>query len=315
MTDGARGRKHPARPVRWRLEWIGVRTATAIVRLLPERWALRLGAVAGRAAAALIPRRREIALANLRLAYPAWSEARRAALARQNLEEIGRIMIEWSYLTRLSPDDVLARLELVGFEHYEAAVARGKGLLAVTAHYGYWELLPTALRARYPDHSIAVVGRPQRNPLVYEMIVRRRLLGAEMLPRDARTILRALRRGATIGVLIDQYTPKRRTGMVSPFFGGRVWTRTGPAGLARHTGAALVPVHIRRIAGTRHRMEFGPEIEVPQTGDRATDVAEGTARLNAAIESFIRAHPEHWLWAHRRFRRSPDVEGDPYAGL
>ena len=77
----------------------------------------------------------------------------------------------------------------------------------------------------------------------------------------------------------------------------------------------LVPVHIRRVAGSRHHMEFGPEIDVPQTRDRTADVAETTARINAAIESFIRAHPEHWLWSHRRFRHSPDVEGDPYAGL
>ena len=116
MTDRNRARKHPARPVRWRLEWIAVRIAIAIVRLFPERWALRLGAAAGRAVAAAVPRRRDIALANLRIAYPEWGEGRRAALARQNLEEMGRLLIEWSSLTLLSPDDVLSRLELVGFE-------------------------------------------------------------------------------------------------------------------------------------------------------------------------------------------------------
>jgi KDO2-lipid IV(A) lauroyltransferase len=305
--------KRRARPIRWRLELLLARFTMLVLTLLPPRLALLLGSGLGRGAYSLIGRRRRVALANLRIVYPEWSAERRRALAIENMKEFGRMLTEWTWLNRLTLDRILEIVEFRGLEHFEAAVAEGKGVIAVTAHYGHWEMIPTAIRARYPDQRIAVVGRTQRNPYLYRLITHRRSLGSELLDQDARAILRALRQGYAIGLLVDQYTSERRTGIPSPFLGRRVWTTPGPASFARRTGAPVLPVHIRRIEGLQHRLEFGPRIPVPRTDDRAADLASTTAHINDALGRVIRDHPEPWLWSHRRFRKSPDVEGDPYA--
>ena len=305
--------KRRARPIRWRLEWLLVRLTMLVFGSIPRRAALYLGSGLGRGAYAVLGRRRRVSLVNLQIVYPEWSAERRRALAIENMKEFGRMVTEWTWLNRLSPERVLEIVEFRGLEHFEAAVAQGKGIVAVTAHYGNWELIPTAIRARYPDQRIAVVGRTQRNPYLYRLVTHRRRLGGELLDQNARAILRALRQGYATGLLIDQYTSERRTGILSPFLGRRVWTTPGPASFARRTGAPVLPVHIRRIEGLRHRLEFSPPISVPRTDDRAADLASTTAHINAALGRVIRGHPEPWLWSHRRFRKSPDVEGDPYA--
>lgn len=310
-------RRRPRRCVqrlRWRVEFLLARAAMGVVGLLPEGLALRLGAGLGRLAARALPRRRQQVEVNLRLAFPDWDEGKRRCFVGDNLAELGRCAAEWARLPGLSREALLQRVEFVGVEHFERALAKGNGVLAVTAHYGSWELLPAAMRARMPEAELHVVGRKLRNPFLYRRIVRRRTLGGgEVLPQDARAILRALRRGAAIGILADQYAPQRRGGVLAPFFGLRAWTTAGPATLSLRTGAPLLPVCVRRLQGSRHRVEFFPALEIEPRADRAQAIAEGTARMNAALESFIRAHPEPWLWSHRRFRRSPDLGVvDPY---
>ena len=99
-----------------------------------------------------------------------------------------------------------------------------------------------------------------------------------------------------------------------PFFGVRASTSAGVATLAIRSGAPVVPVYALREAPDRHRIVVIPALETPQTGDRRRDARAATRLYNAVFESIIRRHPEHWMWGHRRFRHSPDLPGDPYAG-
>ena len=278
---------------------------------LPEPAALRAGAVLGRMGAVLFRRRAREALANLRRALPELSEEERAALWRRSTEDLGRAAAEWARLPRLSEQDLLARVDVMGLEHLVKAAARGRGVLAVTAHYGNWEYIPAVIRARLPDLRFSVVGRTMPSPQLQAWIETRRTRGGgEVLPQDARAILRSLRSGTILGVLVDHYTRERRGGVLAPFLGLRAWTTPGPALLALRSGAAIVPVHIRRISGPAHRIEIEPELELPQTGDRTRDVAAATALMNQAIERWIRADPAPWTWSHRRFRHSPDLPED-----
>ena len=76
----------------------------------------------------------------------------------------------------------------------------------------------------------------------------------------------------------------------------------------------MVPAYCVRLGPDRHRLTILPALETPDTGDRRKDAELLTARSNAALEEIIRAHPEQWMWSHRRFRHSPDLPGDPYGG-
>jgi KDO2-lipid IV(A) lauroyltransferase len=299
--------------LRWRLEAGLAQLAVRVVCALPERAALGLGALGGRAVRRLSRRYRERALTNMRIAFPDWSQDRLDALLRQNFSEMGRIVVEWARHARLSPDQLLARVEFEGLEHVEKALARGRGALVVTAHYGHWELIPSAARYRLPHVEVIPTGRTLNNPWVQAMVSSRRNLGGGfVLERDTSEIIRALRRNAAVGILVDLRRSRKRGGILVPFLGRRAWTTHGPATIARRTGCALIPAYTRRVEAGRHRIVLLPELEAPRGGDLRADTAAATAALNEALASFILAEPSSWLWIHRRWRGSPDLPRNLY---
>jgi KDO2-lipid IV(A) lauroyltransferase len=299
------------RPLRWRVEGAAVATAARLLCELPEPAALALGAAAIRTAARVWPRLRRVAEANLERVFPEWTSDRREALLAAHLAQLGRSATEWARLPRRSPAALLERVEFEGLAGLESALERGRGAIVATAHFGFWEGILPALRYRLPLREIAAVGRAQRNPhLRLQVDARRRLGGGEpTLPQDAGSILRALRRGAAVGLLADHYLSPRRGGRLVPFLGLRAWTNPGPATLALRAGSPLLLARTQPLPGGRQRLVLGPELVPPQSGDRARDAAELMARLNAAIGDWIRQSPELWLWLHDRFRGSPDVAG------
>jgi Kdo2-lipid IVA lauroyltransferase/acyltransferase len=108
-----------------------------------------------------------------------------------------------------------------------------------------------------------------------------------------------------IGIPFDQ-NAKRSEAVWVPFFGELAATPAGFDRLAMIAGAPVVPVFIVRQAdGRSHVIEVYDEIEQQRTGDKNADALENTARYQRAIEAMVRAHPEQWLWTHRRYRTRP----------
>ena len=282
--------------------------AVAALQALPERWALATGAAVGHGFAGLDTRGCRLARANIALIFPNWSDREREALLRSSFEELGRNAAEWARLPLLSPREVKARVEIRGLEHLEKALAEGRGVVIATAHYGGWELMLRAVGAALPELEITAVGRAQPNPYLQRMISRRRnLAGSPPLAQDARSILRALRRNAAIGLLTDHYLSQRRGGLLVPFLGIPAWSNPGPATLALRTGSPLLLAHTHRLGGSRHRVQLEPR-ELPASEEQQANVAALTARINEDIGRLIRRQPEHWLWATHRWRASPGVD-------
>jgi KDO2-lipid IV(A) lauroyltransferase len=291
----------------WRLEAAAARGLIALLCALPERTALRLGELGGRISFHLFRRHRERARGNVGLAFPDWSPDQVDGLLRANFAEMGRTAAEWARHSLLLPEQILSRVEFRGLEHVEKAIARGRGALVVTAHYGYWELIPSAVRLRLPQVEVAATGRTISNPFVQAMVAARRNRGGgQLLERDTGEIIRALRRNAAVGILADLRRSRKRGGILSYFLGRRAWSTHGPATIARRTRCALIVAYTRRIAGTRHRVEFFPELEPDWSSDLRADGKAVTQALNDALEKIIREDPVSWLWIHRRWRRSPD---------
>ena len=99
----------------------------------------------------------------------------------------------------------------------------------------------------------------------------------------------------------------------APFFGVRCFTASGVELLALRSGAPVLPFFSVREGPDRHRCVVLPALELERSGDLRVDVRRATARMNRALEDIIRAHPEQWMWSHRRFRRSPDLPAGFYA--
>jgi KDO2-lipid IV(A) lauroyltransferase len=212
-----------------------------------------------------------------------------------------------------SEEELRRRVRFEHLERIQQALAGGRGALILTLHFGSIELAMQALPlAGVP---LTVVGRPLPNPWIRRHMAQQRTrTGATLLEHHdvAPRILDALRRGRAVAFLNDQYA-RRTGGILSPLFGARCFTAPGVALLALRSGAPVLPFYIVRDAPDQHRGVFLPKLELERTGEVRRDVATATARTNQVLETIIRRHPEQWLWAHRRFRRSPDLPRDFYA--
>lgn len=295
------------------LEYAGYRIGWELLGRLPEGLSHPLTGSIARLAFALDTRRADVCLVNLRIALPGLSESEHLRIARESYRHIAWNATDLATAARRDPSQLLERFELTGWEHYERAMAGGRGAVVVTAHLGSFEFALHALSMR--TRGLTVAARPLTNRRVsHHLFDRRARTGARIVPHRGSLpdLLRALRGGQAVVFANDQYA-RRSRGIPSPFFGVLALTSPGPALLALRSGAPLVPFYSVRLAHDRHRASVMPPIAPEATGDRKADVARLTAELNAVLEGAIREHPEQWVWGHRRFRHSPDLPDDPYA--
>ncbi len=281
---------------------------------LPDRAGLAFGAAFGRAWVRLgLPRTRD-ARVNLRIAFPAWSEAERERVLRESFANLGRGVVELAWLGRRDADALAARVRIEGLEHLEAARARanGGGLILLTAHSGSWELFAAVVAAR--GIPVAVVHRTRDDADLDEVLLERRMQsGAAFLPRGkaAFGVLRALRSGSLLALPFDQNARSEPRAFV-PFFGRFAATTLGPVRLAMASGAPVIPGFIRRDPSdpARHTVRFHPALALA-VGDEHDVLVENARRMTRAIEQEVRAAPEMWAWAHRRWRTQPPGEPKP----
>jgi KDO2-lipid IV(A) lauroyltransferase len=286
------------------LRFFLLRGVLFFVSRLPLGLAQRAGDAFGGLAFRLAARERKKALLSLARAFPLQSEEERRALARASFRHLGRCAFEAAVATRLSASELDALVDVPESVRSMLlrAHAKGRGVVAVTGHVGHWELLGWSfVRQGIPLHVIAqqnVDGRltALANAFRAKGHVHTVLRGT---PGAAVGMLRALRRGDALGLLIDQDT--RVQSVCVPFFGARASTPRAPADLALRTGAATVAVFLQRGEDGRYHFS-GEELDVPRTGDTEADVLELTRRYSDCIEAAIRRAPEQWVWMHQRWK-------------
>lgn len=273
----------------------------------PRSVSERLGLMYARLLDRAVPKLRRAARINLSFAYPERDAAWRDRTIDGIFTSIGRILSAVGQFPRIDGSNVHTWIRYEGFEHYEAAMARGKGLLFATAHLGNWEL--SAFAHSLMAAPMNVVVRPFDNPIVDRIVESRRSLsGNTMLSkRDfARQILQALRRNEAVGILMD-INDASGSGLFVDFFGKPASTSASFAKLAARSGAAVIPgFAVWSEAERKYILRFWPPVEI--SGDEVAD----TARIQAAIEAAVREYPEQWLWIHRRWKTRPAGEPSLY---
>lgn len=294
------------KPLRKRLKnWLiyqFIRGLIWTVRRLPRPMALLLFRNLGVLAFWLIREAREKTLRHLRMAF---GDQRRddeiRQLARRVFRQLGMNAAEAMRIPNLIAAGLHKRVRFIGKEHLDRAYQRGKGILCVTGHIGCWELLGTFVASHYP---LKVVGAALYDPRLDAILVaERERAGYESLPRDAsgtRRILRWMKQGGLLGILIDQDT--RVDGEFVDFFGRPAFTPAGPVVIAERTGAALVPLAIYMNEDGTHTVEVRPELHLQNTGDARADRLANVAKCSKAVEAFIREHPAQWVWMHERWK-------------
>lgn len=275
---------------------------------LPRRAALAIGRSLGRLLGELDRRHLAIAAGNLRRAFPEWDEGRVLRTARAVYTHFGSVLLDLLWTEGRAPDRLRSLLEVRGREHVERGMAAGRGALLVTAHIGNWELHGVAHGLLFgPIH---VVARPLDNPrLDRRLCALRTMAGNTVLykQRALARILRALREGGAVAILIDQNV-QAGDGIFVDFFGRPAATTTVAAALAVKTGCALVPCRTELLPDGRYRIAYEPAVEWSPSGDRQADIACLTQRLTRTIEDWVRETPAQWLWMHRRWKTRPPGE-------
>jgi KDO2-lipid IV(A) lauroyltransferase len=291
------------------LEYAALAPFWVPLRALPLAQAVKLGAALGPLAMALDRSNRPIAERNLAIAFPDRDKDARLEILRETYRNFGRMAAEWAHLFEITPAsfDRFGRFD--GYEHWTEALqaADRRGLLILTAHVGNFEMLIMVPATR--GDRLALVHRPNRNPLLDRMVTaRRERFGAITVPRKGagRPALKLLHDNWTVAMPLDLDT---RNGVFVDFFGTQAATNDSLARVAMATGAPVLPAFIlREGAGPRHVVRILPAIEIVRTRDRGESIHENTQRFTATIEAVVRDNPAQWNWIHRRWKTRPPGE-------
>ncbi|MDP6538690.1 MAG: lysophospholipid acyltransferase family protein [Planctomycetota bacterium] len=313
-----------AEPLRRRLRRRGLEGLTAAAGLLPGP--LVLGGLRGLSYLARHTSYERRTLENLDLALgEETSPDERRRLAARIRRHAARQLTEWLHLARGAPPEgphaargrwIEEAVDLDdSVDLLDDALARGRGVIIVTAHIGNWELLCARLRRR--GHRGAVVGLERPRDSTSRWLARMRLsYGVETLPQrtNPRNLLRVLSDGGVLGLLCDLEV-RRLAGEFLPFFSRPALTMTAPAALARAAGLPLLPTRCVVGHGGGYRLSFDEPLEADATLPRAERAGELMGRVNRIFEGWIRQTPEQWAWHQHRWRTQPEeLAAIPLAG-
>jgi KDO2-lipid IV(A) lauroyltransferase len=288
------------------IEYIWVRAVALVVTVLPWSWARAIVRCLSHATR-LVDRsaRKSEAVQNLRLAFPGMSEREAKRIVRDVYVHLGEMVVDGVKFGRLCAKGRSREvLVLEGFEKLDG-LPRESGLILVTGHYGWWELLGAACASiGYP---VSTTMRERGNPLIRAYLNRLRgSTGQRLLDKNGgmRQVVRSLRAGDNVGFLVDQ--DARRRGIFVDFFGRPASTVTSPARLSVDIGCPIAFVYAERLAdGRRFRITLGDLIMPDRTADRDTEVRRITERISRDLEEVVRRSPSLWLWLHRRWKTYP----------
>jgi KDO2-lipid IV(A) lauroyltransferase len=290
--------------------WVGIKA----LGLVPRPIARFVGAGFASAAYAIRTPLQQTAKQNLEIAFPGWTEAQRRDAIRGMIRQVGWMAAEFARFPKYTRENIDRIVVLEGADQFEVAQKRGKGVLFLTGHMSAWELAPFA-HALYA-HPLHFLVRPIANRRVDSLINGYRCFSGNRpieKNRSARAILKVLGEGGTVGILSDHNTSLEE-GVFVNFFGIPASTTSGLARIALRTDAAVVPGFLNWDHGIgKYRLRFDPALDLVRTGDEESDVRENTARFSQVIESYVRRHPDQWLWVHKRWKTRPPGEGPIYS--
>ncbi|HUP93698.1 MAG TPA: lipid A biosynthesis acyltransferase [Burkholderiales bacterium] len=286
-----------------RLRTLGTRFALGLfwlLHFLPLALLARIGHGFGNMLYVVARDRRRVALTNLRLCFPQWSEAERKSVARRHFRAFARAALERGILWWAAKERILRIVRIEGLEHWQAVADRP--VIWLAPHFVGIDMGGTRLAAEYRAASMFT---RQKNPVLDAILYhgRTRFVMPRLVSRQEglRPLVRVMREGLPFYYLPDMDFGARDSVFV-PFFGVPTATITGLSRIARVAGASVVPVITRQLQGGQgYILRFYPAWENFPTDDAEAD----TRRMNAFIEERVLEMPDQYHWVHKRFKTRP----------
>ncbi|MEE9450592.1 MAG: lysophospholipid acyltransferase family protein [Ignavibacteriaceae bacterium] len=250
----------------------------------------------------LVPIRKETVIENITNAFPEYDEKKIQSIAYNTYKSFLTAFIEILYLPKISRQELKAAVDCPNKDLIETKFKEEKGVILLSAHFGNWEYVAAsvALQLNIP---FSVVVKPQRNPYVSDWMnnVRTRWNNDVVsLGLSIRKIYQTLKEKKIVAMVADQRGPQESIKV--EFFGRKVSVHMGPAALALKTGSPIlygIPVRQKNYSYKIVMHEISKD-NLPE--DDEEKIIELSQRHTAYLESFIREHPEQWLWMHKRWK-------------
>lgn len=279
-----------------------------LLRLLPERAAGSTGRYLGAATGFILKKRRRIAIGNIRRIRPNTTDAEARRIVGDCFRNLGTNFVETLLIPYLKKEEYFRRFTLKNKEYVEEALKDGKGVLALSFHYGNWEIM--GVISHLLGCEIVALARPlKKQRLLNSFLTSLRVsTGLSVIANQdtARDAARHLKENRMVAILGDQ-REKRSKGIFVDFFGEKVPTSKGIGLLAMKTGSPMIPIYGERNGFLRYTIVFAKPIEIerrPINGEHIQDVLHrNTRKINAFLETIVSERPDEWLLVHRRFGR------------
>jgi KDO2-lipid IV(A) lauroyltransferase len=278
------------------LEYLGLRLAELFMRLAPRHVGLWFGAMIGSLLYCAGVYRKVVERNFDHTAL--FDEQEKRKIIKRLYANMGRYGSDFLRAGRAPPPYTVENLNAV-----TNALSKGKGMIAVLAHFGNWELLASIFGSHFPD--LNVLARPMHNPMVERWLFAKRK-SARVTPIYASGALRkmvtVLSRNGIIAMLIDQYAGDQGTSV--PFLGKPANTVRTAAGIFHKTGCGIVLPYALLLRDGSYRVviEAAPNIAVSRDSKEAFITAIQKAH-NDVLSRWILRYPDHYFgWFHRRFK-------------
>jgi KDO2-lipid IV(A) lauroyltransferase len=208
------------------------------------------------------------------------------------------------------PERIRRFVEIEGLENLEKALSKGKGVVAISAHFGSFPLLLSRLSLE--GYKVNTMLRHMRDKGLDQLFEKKRDMmrvgSVYTQPRQecVNDSLRVLRNNEVLFVQLDQNFGT--AGVFVDFFGAKAATATGPIIFSRRTGAPIVPMFIYRVRGPHHKIVIEPEVPFQEGLGKEGTVLTMVQKLTDIIEQYIRKYPHEWGWIHKRWKARPKEE-------
>ena len=300
--------KNTRKKIKYSLLVVFLQVVLIVIRFLPRKVAMKVFGSLGALVFMIMKQERMKTINNLSIAYgKEKSQAEIRAMAREVWVNLGKSGAEFAIkMGEDKPEQFFRDLEVIGNEHLQEAIKKGRGILGLISHMGCWEGTALGLpMLGIPAYAIGKrLGNEQLNALLFES---RGKKGVQTLARGSsyKTILRVLAENNLVGILIDQDTDVR--GVFVDFYGRPAYTPIGAAMLAMDSGAPVLPMFYLKKDDNTYTFLIEKEIPLVLTGNRRKDMEENTRRFHGVIEKHIKKYPTQWVWMHNRWKTTPEM--------
>ncbi|MCK5543240.1 MAG: lysophospholipid acyltransferase family protein [Desulfobacterales bacterium] len=287
--------------------YFGISTFMSLLGMIPKSIGDRMGYFLGSVWFFLDRKHRKLTINNIKQAYKDEKNDKEIKkIAKTVFKNTARMLFEHTRFHRMKHEDFHDLFSITGLDNLKAAHREGKGILCFSGHLGNWELLSALPYITKIGFSV-IYKTVEFAPVDKYITKKREFTGCYMLPlhNALEEVMKSLKRGDMVGLIVDQNVRKRNRGVFIDFFGRKAIATKGLAKLALSTKAPVVPIFIFRDNKGKVNIDILPKMLLIQTQDEEKDLFDNTQIYHSLIEEYVKKYPEQYFWVHNRWKTRP----------